>query len=393
MAEPQHPAGAPNPAGLADRVRAIEPSGIRRIFELMATMQDPINLSIGQPDYDPPEELVEAACRAIREGKNRYTVTQGLPELNRQLLDGVEQRYGRRPDTCLLTAGVSGGLVLTFQCLLNPGDEILLPDPGFMMYRHLATLCGATVRFYDTYPKRPGERFGVDLDEVEALCTDRTKIVFVNSPSNPTGGVLTRAEIEGLCAIANRRGAYVVSDEIYDFFCFADDYASPVAYADRCIQLGGYSKTYGVPGWRMGYATGPTGALDAMKTLQQFSFVCAPAPFQYALLDAVPRIDLSPHLAAYRRKRDFVARELHPAYALSAPQGSFYAFPQLPTRADGSVCDSAAFLEAALQQKLLIVPGKAFSRRDTHFRLSFAAADDVLARGVAVLNDLAQKFA
>ena len=384
--------GGSGDARLAARVKGIEPSGIRRIFELIATMQDPINLSIGQPHYDPPPELVEAATRAIAAGRNRYTITQGLPELNSYILADVERRHGHRPETCLLTAGVSGGLVLTFQCLLDPGDEILLPDPGFVMYRHLATLCGATVRYYDVYPKKPGGRFCPDLAEIERLCTDRTKIVFVNSPSNPTGGVFTRAEIEGLCRIANRCGAYVVSDEIYDFFCYTADYASPVTYADRCIQLGGYSKTYGIPGWRMGYATGPANVLDAMKTLQQFSFVCAPSPFQYALLEAIPKMDMRPRHTEYLHKRDLLTRSLHPVYELAPPEGSFYAFPRLPT-ANGVPVDGAAFLQAALAQKLLIVPGKSFSTRDTHFRISFAADDAVLQRGIDVLNDLARQFA
>lgn len=381
-----------NEPHLAERVRGIEPSGIRRIFELMSTMQDPINLSIGQPHYEPPPELIEAANRAMRAGKNRYTVTQGLPELNTLILDGVAGRFGHRPETCLLTAGVSGGIVLTFQSLLDPGDEILLPDPGFLMYRQLATLCGAKVRYYDLYPREQGGRFAVDLAEIERLCTERTKIVFVNSPSNPTGGVLQRSEIEGICRIANRCGAWVVSDEIYDFFCYVDDYASPVAYAERCIQLGGFSKTYGIPGWRMGYATGPAAVLDAMKTLQQFSFVCAPAPFQYALLEAIPKIDLTPRHDEYRKKRDLVAQSLHPIYGLRPPEGSFYAFPQLPQDSEGRSCDGAAFLQAALQKKLLIVPGKSFSSRDTHFRISFAAEDSLLRRGIDVLNELAQQF-
>lgn len=377
-----------NPVGLADRVRGIEPSGIRRIFELMATMQEPINLSIGQPHYDPPEALVEAACRAIRSGKNRYTVTQGLPEFNQRVLDDIAARHGVRPETCLLTAGVSGGLVLSFLCLLNPGDEILLPDPGFVMYRHLATLCGATVRYYDLYPRQPRGRFGVDLAQVESLCSARTKIVFVNSPSNPTGGVLTRAEIQGLARIAERCGAYVVSDEIYDLFCYVDDYSSPATYYDRTLLLGGFSKTYGIPGWRMGYAAGPAAVLDAMKTLQQFSFVCAPAPFQYALLEAMPDIDLAPYREQYRHKRDLVAAALHPAYELGTPEGSFYAFPRVPAGVDPE-----RFLQLALQQKLLIVPGKAFSARDTHFRISYAAEDAVLQQGLAVLNGLAHQFA
>ena len=378
--------------GLSSRVRGIEPSGIRRIFELMATMQDPINLSIGQAHYDPPPELIEAACRAMRDGCNRYTVTQGLPELNTLILDDVEQRYGKRPQTCLLTSGVSGGLMLTFLSLLEPGAEILLPDPYFVMYRHLANLCGATIKYYNTYPSKDGARFAIDLNEIEQLVTDKTKIVFVNSPSNPTGGVLTRQEIEGICKLADRTGAYVVSDEIYDLFCYEDDYASPVQYSDRCIQLGGFSKSYGIPGWRMGYATGPSNVLDALKTLQQFSFVCAPAPFQHALLAAMPSIDLSPHREQYRHKRDQLVRDLHPSYALSKPEGAFYAFPQLPRGKDGVLVASDVFIEAAIEKKLLIVPGKAFSARDTHFRVSFAASDEDLAQGIAVMNDLAERF-
>lgn len=378
--------------GLSSRVRGIEPSGIRRIFELMATMEDPINLSIGQAHYDPPEQLIEAACRAMRDGHNRYTVTQGLPQLNDLVLDDVAARLGRRPETCLLTSGVSGGLMLSFLSLLDPGDEILLPDPYFVMYKHLAAICGAEVKFYDTYPKRPGARFGVDLEQIERLVSDKTKIVFVNSPSNPTGGMLTRDEVEGITRIAEKSGAWIVSDEIYDLFCYADEYASPLQFTDRCIQLGGFSKSYGVPGWRMGYATGPSDVLDALKTLQQFSFVCAPAPFQHALVAAMPDIDLTPYRDEYRGKRDLLVEKLHPAFNLSKPEGAFYAFPELPKGKDGAQVPSDAFIEAAVAENVLIVPGKAFSARDTHFRVSFAASDEQLEAGIEVLNGLAERF-
>ena len=368
---------------LADRMGAIHPSGIRRIFELMTTMSDPINLSIGQAHYDTPPELVEAACRALRAGHNRYTVTQGLPQLNARVLDMVAERHGRRPESCLITAGVSGGLVLSFLALLDPGDEILLPDPGFMMYRNLAAVVGAKARFYSTYPRTPGGRFQLDAAEIESLVTDRTRILFLNSPSNPTGAVLSRPEVEAACAIAEQHGLVVVSDEIYDFFSYDAEYVSPVRFAERCVQLGGFSKTYGIPGWRMGYATGPANVLDAMKTLQQFSFVCAPAPFQHALLEAAFDLDMQPYFDDYRRKRDLVASRLHASYALRPPEGSFYAFPQLPPGRNGE-----QFLQQAIAQKLLVVPGSAFSQRDTHFRLSFAADDAALQRGIDVLNAL-----
>lgn len=367
---------------LAERTRRIRPSGIRRIFELMATMEDPINFSIGQAHYDPPEELVEAACRAIRAGFNRYTVTQGLPELNERVLAALEARSGFRPPGSLITSGVSGGILLGFLALLDPGDVVLLPDPNFTMYRVLAETCGAEVRFYDTYPD-----WQPDPAQIAELVDERTKIVFLNSPSNPTGGVLNEAVIDGVVAAAAKVGAVIVADEIYDAFVYDGALPSPLGRYDRVLQLGGFSKTYGVPGWRMGYATGPTELLDAMKTLQQFTFVCAPAPFQVAVAEVAFDLDMRPYIDEYRGKRDRIAAELHPAYRLVKPGGSFYAFPELP----GGV-DETAFVDAALERKLLIVPGSAFSRRATHFRLSFAVSDHDLGRGIAALNDLATTF-
>ncbi len=367
----------------ADRLRQIQPSGIRRMFELMASMEDPINFSIGQAHYDPPEELVEAACRAIRDGHNRYTVTQGIAELNEKVLDSLEERSGFRPPMSLITSGVSGGIMLGFLVLLNRGDEILLPDPHFTMYRHLANICEADVKCYDLYPD-----WQANPDEIESLVTDKTKIIFLNSPGNPTGGVFPKETFERVCQIAERVGAWVFSDEIYDGFVYDDTFASPIGMYDRVLQLGGFSKTYGVPGWRMGYATGPEDLIDKMRMLQQFSFVCAPAPFQMAMAEVAFDLDMTGWRDVYRDKRDRLVSELHSSYELVPPGGSFYAFPKFPGQAQ-----QASFQEAAIESKLLVVPGSAFSARDTHFRLSFAATDEVLERGIAVLNELAERFA
>lgn len=368
---------------LAERVGRIEPSGIRRMFDLMSTMEDPINLSIGQAHFPTPPELVEAACRAMRDGHNGYTVTQGLAELNQRVLDMVARRHGRRPPASQITAGVSGGILTAFLALLDPGDEILLPDPNFMMYRHIARLCGATVRFYDLYPD-----WRLDPGQLDELVGERTKVVFLNSPSNPTGGVLRRDEVRALVEAAERVGAIVVSDEIYDAFVYDEEFVSPVTFSDRVVQLGGFSKTYAIAGWRLGFATGPVEILEAMRVLQQFTFVCAPAPFQHAVLNAAFDLDMTPYVREYRAKRDRLARDLDPAYGLTPPAGSFYAFPRLPHGVSGE-----AFVEAALARKLLVVPGRAFSRRDTHFRLSFAADDATLDRGIAALNELAAELA
>jgi aspartate/methionine/tyrosine aminotransferase len=368
---------------LAARVRDLQPSGIRRAFELIATMEDPINMSIGQAHYDPPPELVEAACRAMRAGANRYTVTQGLPELNERILASLAERSGHRPEAGFVTSGVSGGLMLTFLALLDPGDVILLPDPNFMMYRVLAELCGAEVRYYDLYP-----HWQPDPAQIEELVDERTKIVFMNSPSNPTGGVLSQEAVDAMVRAAARVGAFVVADEIYDAFVYDGHLPSPLGTYDRVVQLGGFSKTYGIPGWRMGYATGPAAILDRMQTLQQFSFVCAPAPFQVAVAEVAFDLDMSGHVREYKAKRDRLVAELDPAFRLAPPAGAFYAFPQLPGRATGK-----EFAEAALAEQLILVPGSGFSRRDTHFRLSFAVSDEDLGRGIGVLNRLAGQFA
>ena len=186
---------------LAERMGRLEPSGIRRIFELMATMEDPINLSIGQAHFETPQPLIEAACRAMREGHNGYTSTRGLAALNDKILDLVHRERGSRPASSMVTSGVSGGILLSFLAVLDPGDEILLPDPNFMMYRHLANLCGATIKTYDLYPK-----FHLDPAEIDELVTERTKIIFVNSPSNPTGGGALKTRNRGRGRRGRSRG-------------------------------------------------------------------------------------------------------------------------------------------------------------------------------------------
>ena len=373
---------------LAKRMAGIEGSGVRRMFELVATMENPVNLSIGQADYDAPEAMKDAAIEAIRNGQNRYTVTEGRPDLCRAVLDHLAGRYGHRPASVLMTSGVSGGLLLSVFALLDPGDEVLLPDPYFVMYKNMLRLVGAEPRYYDLYPGKPGDGWRPDLDQLAGLFTKRTRAILLNSPSNPTGGLLSSDDCDALVDLAARHGAWLVSDEVYDHFVYDQPFDSMVtrmARYERTIVLGGMSKTYGVPGWRLGWAAGPDGALDAMKLLQQYTFVCCPAPLQQGALAAFG-LDLEDTRAAYRKKRDFVYDGLKDLYALERTEGSFYAFPAYP---EGWT--ESAFVEACLAQKLLIVPGSAFSRRATHFRLSFAAKDEQLAKGVDMLRELAAR--
>ncbi|MDG2150070.1 MAG: aminotransferase class I/II-fold pyridoxal phosphate-dependent enzyme [Planctomycetota bacterium] len=368
------------------RADGVESSGIRKIFERVQFMDDPINLSIGQAHFDVPEAVKEAAIAAIRDGFNRYTVTEGVPELNERILGRLADRYGYQGQQSLVTSGVSGGLLLGFMAALDKGDHVLLPDPYFTMYPVLAGLVDADWSGYEMYP-------GIPLTEaaLEAALDPegRSRLLLINSPSNPTGRVLSAEELDIVGAFARKHDLLVVSDEIYDEFVYDGPHVAAVGHVDedRLLLLGGFSKTYGMPGWRMGYAVGPDDIIDAMRRIQQFTFVCAPSMVQLAGLAAMD-VDMSAEIENYAQKRDSFYARLAGHYEFPKPGGSFYMFPELPKGAT-----TEAFMERALERKLLIVPGKAFSARDTHFRLSFAASGEVLDRGVDALLALAEEFA
>ena len=383
---------------IADRVRSIDASGIRRVFDLAAKLEDPINLSIGQPDFDVPDEIKAAACDAINQGKNSYTQTQGTPELRAAITARLAQEFPNTlgkgggdqldPDTGLLiTSGVSGALVLTLLSTVGPGDEVIIPDPYFVMYKHLVNLTGATPVYVDTYPD-----FAVTAERVEFAMTDRTKLVLFNTPSNPTGVVASQAVCKDVVELCEKRGVLLVSDEIYDEFCYEKTDVdggtwcpSPLHHSPNALVLRGYSKTYGMTGWRLGYAAGPAAIIEQMTKLQQYSFVCAPSMVQAAGALALG-VDMSQHVSAYELKRDRVVERLSPHYNLSVPGGAFYAFPEVPPALD---ITASQFVERAIENNLLIIPGSVFSQRDTHFRLSYACDDEILERGLDVLIKLA----
>lgn len=364
---------------LSSRASRIRPSGIRKIFELASSLPEPIDLSIGQPDFEVPRAVKDAAIRAIEEGFSRYTVTEGVPELNERLRGRVRENFGFDPGASLVTAGVSGGLLLAYLALLDPGDEILIPDPYFVMYRVLADVVGAKAVCYDTHPD-----FRLRREELERHVTARTRVLLLNSPSNPTGRVLSEEELRVAADFAREHDLTIVSDEIYDAFVYGVRFRSACEFHERTLLLSGFSKTLGMPGWRIGYAVGPRDLIDAMKTLQQFTFVCANTIAQRAALHALD-CDLTDLVAGYARKRDRVVAALAPHYELVAPDGSFYAYPRLPRGFSG-----AQMANAAIAEQLLIVPGTAFSPRDSHFRLSFATDDATLERGLDALIRLAR---
>ncbi len=359
---------------LAERCGRIDSSGIRKVFNLAAQMKNPCNLSIGQPDFDVPEDIKEAAIAAIRSGQNKYTLTNGIPALREKLLDYYARR-GVKQEDVIVTSGSSGGILMCFLATLNPGDEILIPDPYFVMYKHLANFIGAKPVFVDTYPD-----FHLRREALLARVTPKTRALIINSPNNPTGTVYSGAELRMAGDFCREHNLVLFSDEIYEPFVYDAAFHSSGEYSPDAIILSGLSKSAAMTGWRLGWVLGPRDLITAMTNIQMYTFVCAPSFAQHAALVALDR-DLKSTQDDYRRRRDIIDGGLREhGFAVNRPTGAFYIFPEAPGG------DGDAFVKKCIEQELLVVPGSVFSERKTHFRISFAATEAELRRGVDILG-------
>jgi aspartate/methionine/tyrosine aminotransferase len=368
----------PQAAWIADRALGIEMSGVRRIFELGRSLKDPINLSIGQPHFPVPEPVRNAAKQAIDAGHNGYTVTQGIPELRDKIQGWLDKTYGHADRDVIVTSGTSGALVLALLATVNPGDEVILFDPYFVGYPAMVTLAGGVPVFVDTYPD-----FKIDVNRVEAAITPRTKAILIGAPANPSGFIPSPTAIHDLAKLAERRGILLISDEIYRSFSYDEPFTSPAAYNQETLVVDGFGKTYGITGWRLGYAHGPKALIEQLGKLQQFTFVCPPNPVQHGGVAAWD-YDITAIIADYRRKRDRLVAGLRGRFEFVIPGGAFYLFPKTPWGT------GTEFATEAIRHNLLIIPGGTFSRLDSHFRVSYAADDAALDRGIEILNKLSR---
>lgn len=368
---------------VAERAKAIDASGIRKVFDMATSMKDPINLSIGQPDFDVPEAIKQRAIQAIEHGRNRYTPTQGIADLVEPIRRHVENDTGWKQPGIMVLSGTSGGIMLAMFACLNPGDEVIFLDPYFVMYKHLPKLVGAVPVGVDSYPD-----FRLDAKKLEAAVTPRTRMLVICSPNNPTGMAYTSAELAAAAAVAKRHGILVLSDEIYDAFCYQPHVSIAPMLPNQCLLLKGYSKTYAMTGWRLGYAAGPKPIIDQMIKLQQYTFVCAPSPAQYAALELLHSnsVDMTAHIDEYHRRRDRMVAGIGDLYSVGDPRGAFYIFAKAPGDWSGS-----ELVRRAISKNVLLIPGSVFSDRDTHFRISYAASRDHIEKGIAVLRELARE--
>jgi aminotransferase len=368
---------------LAERVRAVPPSGIRRFFDILATMDDVVSLGVGEPDFDTPPQVVEAGVRSLRAGRTHYTSNYGTLELRRALAAHLERRYGVSYDPqreLLITVGASEAVDMALRATCDPGDEIVLHEPSYVAYPPAVTFAGGVVRFVST---RLEDDFALDPAAVEAAITPRTKALFLGYPCNPTGAVLPDEVQDELARIAVRHDLLVYSDEIYDRLAYGSYRHRALSALDgmrkRTILMGGFSKAYAMTGWRVGYLAAPASILEGIVKVHQYGIMSAPTTAQDAALVALTSAedDVERMRAEYDRRRRLLVDGLNRlGLTTFEPRGAFYAFPRIASTG----LDSDAFARGLLEEeRVAVVPGNAFGPSgEGHVRACYATSYEQL---------------
>jgi aminotransferase len=359
-------------------VTACPPSGIRRFFDIAAQRADVISLGVGEPDFVTPWRVREAGIYALERGATTYTSNAGLPRLRELICADLDARYGARfaPDgECVITSGVSEGLDLALRVLLEPGEEVIIPEPCYVAYRPCVAFAGGLPV---TVPTRVEDGFRLHVEAVEAVVTDRTKAILIGSPANPTGAVQSRADLLALVELAERHDLYLISDEIYDRLTYAGPHTCVAALPgarERTVLLGGFSKAHAMTGWRVGYLCAPRPVAELCLRMHQYTMLCAPHISQLAAVEALLAgdADVAEMVADYDRRRRVVVKGLR-EIGLECPEpgGAFYVFPSI--RSSG--LNSETFAERLLEsQGVAVVPGNVFGDSgEGHIRCSYATA-------------------
>jgi len=363
---------------LATRLKTIPPSGIRRFFDIIATMPDVISLGIGEPDFVTPQEIVEAGVRSLRDGHTGYTSNSGLFELREAVSAYLAERYDVHYDPereVLITVGVSEALHLAATALLDPGDEVIIPEPCFVSYGATVALAGAKPVYV---PTRVQEGFQVNADAVADAMTARTKAILVGYPNNPTGAVMGRERLQELVALAGAHDVLIWSDEIYDRLVYGVEHIcvpSLPGARERTLLLGGFSKDFAMTGWRLGYVCGPAPLIAGLRKVHQYIIMSAPTTAQYAALEALKVADqVVEHMRlAYDRRRHVIVRGLNDiGLPTFEPQGAFYAFPNIEST---GLTDEEFAERLLMEERVAVIPGSVFGPSGAGFvRCSYATS-------------------
>jgi len=365
---------------ISTRVAALKPSGIRKFFDIAATMKNVISLGIGEPDFTTPPAILEAGIESLRRGDTHYTSNPGILELRKALAAHLDKLYGVSYDPVgevIITVGGSEALYLTFTAILDPGDEVIILTPCFVSYQAGVLLAGGVPV---EVPSRMEDNFQLDLESVRAAITPKTKAILIGYPCNPTGAIASREKLSALIQLAEEHDLLVVSDEIYDRLVYGVPHVCVPALPgarERTVLLGGFSKDYAMTGWRIGYAAGPASLMQYLNRVHQFTIMCAPTTGQYAALEGLLNCeeDVIEMREEYDRRRKLIINGLNKiGLPTFEPRGAFYAFPKVSVTG----LDDDTFANRLLkEEEVAIVPGNSFGLGGEGFaRCSYATAYD-----------------
>lgn len=362
---------------LSRKVIAIKPSGIRTFFDIVRTMEGAISLGVGEPDFDTPWSIREEGIYSLERGRTFYTSNSGLAELREEITHYMRRRFGVSYDPdreVIVTVGGSEGIDLACRAMLNPGDEVIIPQPSYVSYEPCAILAGATPVVLELKEK---DRFKLTAEELEKKISKNTKLLILPFPNNPTGSVMSLEELRSIAELVMRHDLYVVSDEIYTELTYTGEAPASITQIpgmrERTIVINGFSKAYAMTGWRLGYACGPAEILQQMVKIHQFAIMCAPTTSQYAAVRALRDCDedIARMREAFNQRRRYLLKRLEDmGIPCFEPEGAFYIFPNIQKFG----LSSEQFCRRLLQEeKVAVVPGNAFGESGEGFvRISYA---------------------
>jgi len=364
---------------ISKRAKGFDSKEVRNIFAKAAEIKNSINLSLGEPDFDIPNQIKEEAITHIKSGFNKYTHASGVKDFRLELAKKIRAKNKIRvsPESIGVTPGVSGALLVTALILFESGDEVLLLDPYFPTFPELVKLSEATPVFISTYPD-----FSLPLDKIKRSISKRTKAVIINSPNNPTGAVYSEKDLRVLAEIAKDKGLIIISDEIYEDYIYVGKHFSIGSVYENTVSLWGFSKTYAMTGWRLGYLTGPEIFMDRVHELLQYLYFSPPSIPQIAAIKALRLGPPKEEISKFKEKRAYILENLSDKFRIQSADGAFYIFIKPPRGAVDK------FLGDAIKKKLFMLPGKVFSRTNTHVRISYSVDLDTVKKAVKILNEL-----
>ena len=383
-------------ADIARKTAALKPSGIRKFFDIVSEMSDAISLGVGEPDFDTPWHIRDEGIYSLEKGRTFYTSNSGLKDLKMEIAaylkrtQGVDYHYNHE---VLVTVGGSEAIDLMMRALINPGEEVLIPQPSYVSYEPCAILADAVPVIINL---KEENEFRLTAQELEAAITPKSKILVLPFPNNPTGAIMEKKELEAIAEVIRRHNLYVLSDEIYGALTYTDRHVSIVSLPgmkERTVLVNGFSKAYAMTGWRLGYACGPEEIISQMTKIHQFAIMCAPTTSQYAAVEALRNgdDDVRTMRESYNERRRFVLHELHEmGLPCFEPLGAFYVFPCIKEFG----MSSEAFAERLLrEEKVAIVPGTAFGDcGEGYLRLSYAYSVENLKKALVRLADFVERL-